>query len=410
MDGAMKKLVILGTGMGPDSLSAEGRSALAEAELWFGAPRLLELFQGLFAGTAPPVLFPFYRAEQIIETLEGRTENTIAVLVSGDTGFYSAAAGLYGALQNYQQTGAPSLTIRMLPGISSVSAFFARLGLPWQDAALLSFHGRDAAALTGTVRRNRHTFCLTGSNAADVGEALCRAGYGALPVHTGENLGSPGERVRTITAEELSRLELAPLSVLVIVNNESDDSVRFGLKDALFDRDEDIPMTKSEIRGLSLSGLGLRPGDICYDIGAGTGSVAVEMALAAYRGRVYAIERHAGALPLIARNLRRFHLGNVVVVEGAAPDALEGLPPPDAAFIGGSGGRLGAIVSLLRSKNPRVRMVITAITLETAAAALAALPDAELTQIFAARSKKAGGSRLLMAQNPVMIIRAGGTS
>jgi precorrin-6Y C5,15-methyltransferase (decarboxylating) len=259
------------------------------------------------------------------------------------------------------------------------------------------------------VRRNRRTFCLTGNNAAAVGEALCQAGYGALTVHIGENLGSPTERVRTVHAEDLSRLELPPLSVLVIVNDEPDDSVRFGLNDAAFDRSEGVPMTKSEIRALSLARLGLRPGDICYDIGAGTGSATVEMALAAYRGRVYAIERRGDALPLIARNLRRFHLGNVSTVEGEAPDALEGLPAADAVFIGGSGGRLGEIVSLLRSKNPRVRMVITAISLETASAALAALPDAELTQVFTARAKKAGESRLLMAQNPVMIISAGGT-
>jgi precorrin-6Y C5,15-methyltransferase (decarboxylating) len=133
------------------------------------------------------------------------------------------------------------------------------------------------------------------------------------------------------------------------------------------------------------------------------------MALAAYRGRVYAVERRGDALPLIARNLRRFHLGNVSAVQGPAPEALEALPPPDAVFIGGSGGSLGEIVTLLRSKNPRVRMVIAAITLETAAAALAVLPEAELTQVFAARTKKAGASRLLLAQNPVMIISAGGT-
>jgi precorrin-6Y C5,15-methyltransferase (decarboxylating) len=132
------------------------------------------------------------------------------------------------------------------------------------------------------------------------------------------------------------------------------------------------------------------------------------MALAAYRGRVYAIERRESALPLIERNLRRFHLGNVTVAQGSAPDALEGLPPPDAVFIGGSGGHLEAIVSLLQSRNPHVRLVISAITLETAAAAMVALPDADLTQVFAAGSKKAGGSHLLLARNPAMIISAGG--
>jgi precorrin-6Y C5,15-methyltransferase (decarboxylating) len=393
--------------MGTGSLTAEGRQALAEAELWFGAPRLLELFTPLFSGDiAPKAAYPVYTGEEILAALEGREENSIAVLVSGDTGFYSAAPGIYEALRKSQ----PGMAISMIPGISSVGAFFARLGLPWQDAALLSFHGRDLAALTGTVRRNRHTFCLTGHNAAALGAALCDVGYAGLSVHVGENLGSPEELVRTITAEELSRAELAPLSVLVIVNDESDDRIRFGLDDAAFSRSEGIPMTKSEIRAVALAKLALRPGDLCYDIGAGTGSVTVEMALAAYRGWVYAIEREAEALPLIRENLRRFHLGNVTAIEGSAPEALAGLPPPDAAFIGGSGGNMAEIILLLREKNPAVRIVVTAITLETAAAALDALPGAELAQISAARARKAGKSHLLMAQNPVMVISAGGNT
>ncbi|GHV77004.1 bifunctional cobalt-precorrin-7 (C(5))-methyltransferase/cobalt-precorrin-6B (C(15))-methyltransferase [Spirochaetia bacterium] len=394
----MKQIVIVGTGMGPDSLSEEGRRALAEATVWFGAPRLLEIFKPLFA--VPKVIFPFYKYEEILAVLEQREETCFAVLVSGDTGFYSAAPGIYEALQKYNP--------RIVPGASSVSAFFARLGLPWQDAALLSVHGRDMTALTGTVRRNRYTFCLTGNNVASIGEALCDAGYAGLRVHTGENLGLPEEWVRTITAEELSLSNLPPLSVLVVVNDDPDDRIRFGLPDTAFDRSDGIPMTKSEVRALSLAKLALKPGDICYDIGAGTGSVTVEMALAAYRGRVYAIERQPDALPLIRENLRRFHLGNVTVIEGEAPEALEELPPPDAVFIGGSGGHIGEIISVIQAKNPQVRMVITAITLETAAAVLAALPQAELTQLSAARAKIAGKSHLLTAQNPVMVISAGG--
>jgi precorrin-6Y C5,15-methyltransferase (decarboxylating) len=413
----MKQLVIVGTGMGPDSLSGEGRRALAEADVWFGAPRLLELFKPLFTenaepGTAlPKVFFPFYKAEEIFAALEEREETRFAVLVSGDTGFYSAAPGIYEALQKHTDLLGPPP--RMVPGASSVSVFFARLGLPWQDAALLSVHGRDMTALTGTVLRNRYTFCLTGNNAADLGEALCAAGYAGLTVHTGENLGLPGERVRTITAEELSHSDLPSLSVLVIVNENPDDRIRFGLPDTDFVRSvgpevRSVPMTKSEIRALSLAKLTLKPGDICYDIGAGTGSVTVEMALASYRGRVYAIERQPDALPLIRENLRHFHLGNVTVIKGEAPEALAELPPPDAVFIGGSGGRIGEIISGVRTKNPQVRMVVTAITLETAAAVLAVLPQAELTQLSAARAKMAGESHLLTAQNPVMVISAGG--
>ncbi|AEF86059.1 precorrin-6y C5,15-methyltransferase (decarboxylating) [Treponema primitia ZAS-2] len=417
----MKQIVIVGTGMGPSSISGEGMKALGDAEVWFGASRLLELLKPFFA---EKTVYPIYKPGEILEAIKNRDENSFAVLVSGDTGFYSAAAGICEALSDYEP--------RLIPGVSSIAYFCARLGIPWQDAALLSVHGRDLSALTGLVRRNHHTFCLTGNNAAALGEALCATGYGDITVHAGENLGSAEERIRTITARELSAsdiaretplqnaretplqvaertsLHIAPLSVLLFVNEAPDDRIRFGLPDEVFVRSEGIPMTKSEIRALSLAKLALRPGDICWDIGAGTGSVTVEMAMAAYRGKVYAVERQGNVLGLISQNCWAFHLGNVEPIAGEAPGGLAELPPPDAVFIGGSGGNLKEILTVILEKNSRARIVITAITLETAAAALALLPGAELTQVSAARAKKAGDSHLFIGQNPVMIISAGG--
>ena len=395
----MKKIVIVGTGMGPCSITREGLQALEEAEVWFGASRLLETFKPLFAGKEKPVC-PMYKPDAILRAVEEREETCFAVLVSGDTGFFSAAGAIREALQQYEP--------RLIPGVSSGSAFFARLGLPWQDAALLSTHGRDMTAAAGAVRRNRYTFCLTGNNAAALGSLLCETGFAGLTVHAGENLGSPEERIRTITVEELSGLDMPPLSVMLIVNPEPDDRIRFGISDTAFVRGEAIPMTKSEVRALSLAKLALRPGDTCWDIGAGTGSVTVEMALAAWRGRVYAVERQSAAIDLINENSRRFHLGNVIPIAGEAPDVLAELPPPDAVFIGGSGGRIQEILPLVLTKNAGARIVVTAITLETAAAVLALLPQAEKTQLSAARAKKAGDSHLLLAQNPVMILSAGG--
>jgi precorrin-6Y C5,15-methyltransferase (decarboxylating) len=210
-----------------------------------------------------------------------------------------------------------------------------------------------------------------------------------------------------VNAETLSQSSLPSLSVLAIVNDAWDDRIPSGLPDDAFERIEGVPLTKAEVRALSLSKLSLRPGDICYDIGAGSGSVSVEMALAAYRGRVYAVERREDALSLIAKNAMSFHLGNVIAIHGEAPEALAGLPPPDAVFIGGSGGSIKELLAVVQGKNPRARIVVTAITVETAAAVLSAFPDAELTQLSVARSKRAGDSHLLMAQNPVMIMSIG---
>jgi precorrin-6Y C5,15-methyltransferase (decarboxylating) len=401
----MKSLVIVGAGLGMDSLTAEGRVALEKAEVWFGAPRLLSLYDSI---RGEREAYPHYQSAEIRAVIEKSDAAHFAVLVSGDVGFYSAASGLANDLAGY--------AVRLVPGISSVNAFFARLGRPWQDSVLWSAHGRDAeaarAALTGLVRRNRATFCLAGPSAAALGTALSGAGFADLRVHVGENLGTGQEKVYTITAETLSRSELPSLCVLLVENDAADDSIPAGISDAAFVRAEGIPMTKSAVRAVSLSRLALKSNETVYDIGAGTGSVTVEMALAGWRGRVYAIEKEDAAPALIQENCRRFHIGNVTVVHGAAPDALRDLPPPDAVFIGGSGGNMGDIIGVIRGKNPAARIVATAITLETAAELLALLPRADLIQVSAAETRKVGGGsrklHLFQAQNPVMIITAAG--
>jgi len=256
------------------------------------------------------------------------------------------------------------------------------------------------------------TFCLAESNANRLGDALCKAGFSEIKVHVGENLGMESERVYQTSARELSGMGLPSLTVLLFVNEEFDERIPIGLPDRMFSRLEGIPMTKSETRAVVMSKLSLRPASTCYDIGAGTGSVTVEMALAAYRGRAYAIERADDAIPLIEKNCALFHLGNVVAVHGEAPEALADLPVPDAVFIGGSGGNLAEIVTVILGKNRKARIVVTAVTLETVSQAVSAFENAGLTseiiQINVARSKEIGGLHMMEAQNPITILSAGG--
>ncbi|MCL1796167.1 MAG: precorrin-6Y C5,15-methyltransferase (decarboxylating) subunit CbiT, partial [Clostridia bacterium] len=326
-----------------------------------------------------------------------------AVLVSGDVGFYSAAAGLSDALAGHR--------IRFIPGISTVSFLFARLKLPWQEAALVSAHGRDTD-IAGYVRRNRLTFCLTGNNASELGAALSKAGFGHIQTYVGENLGSENERVYETVADDLTRGGFPSLTVLLFVNEAFDNKTPCGLPDNRFFRLAGIPMTKSDTRAIVLSKLNLNPVSIAYDIGAGTGSVTVEMALSAYRGHVYAVERREEAISLIEKNCAAFHIGNVTAVCGEAPAALEPLPAPDAVFIGGSGGGIDELIRTVLRKNPDARIVVTAVTLETVSAALAAFAKAgqepEIVQVSIARGKLAGGLHLMEAQNPVTILHAGG--
>jgi precorrin-6Y C5,15-methyltransferase (decarboxylating) len=197
---------------------------------------------------------------------------------------------------------------------------------------------------------------------------------------------------------------------MLVENNKTIERpvVTHGIKDVLFERGQ-VPMTKNEIRSISLSKLQLRPGDIVYDVGAGTGSVSVEMALQAYEGSVYAVEFNEEALDLIRRNAEKFGAWNLEVVAGKAPEALADLPAPDRAFIGGSKGNLAEILELLVKKNPKIRVVVNAITLETMAEALEqfrklGFEDIDVVQIFAAHGKAAGSYHMMQGQNPVFII------
>ena len=398
----MKKVTIVGIGTGRDTLTLEAINAIESAEVILGAQRLLDMVSG-FCKDATKRLYPYYLPKDTVNAIPTEDADRFVVLVSGDSGFYSAATKLGEALCMYE--------LRFVPGISTVNAFFARVKLPWQNTAFVSAHGRETD-VPGYVRRNRMSFCLTGNNVREIGAALVRAGLGHVKTHVGENLGTELERLYETSAGRLTSAGCPSLTVLLFQNDAFDDSAPTGLPDVRFARLEGIPMTKSETRAVVMSKLQLRPSCICWDIGAGTGSVTVEMALSAYHGHVYAIERREAALPLIENNCASFHVGNVTPVCGSAPGVLEQLPAPAAVFIGGSGGEIENIISAVLNKKLDARIVIAAVTIETVSLALAAFKatglEPEITQISAARGKRAGELHLMEAQNPVTILCAGG--
>ena len=168
-------------------------------------------------------------------------------------------------------------------------------------------------------------------------------------------------------------------------------------------------MTKEEVRSVSLSKLHLFKDSVCYDIGAGTGSVAVEMALRATEGHVYAIEKKEEAAALLLENKKKFCADNLTVVSGTAPEALTGLPAPTHAFIGGSSGKLPEIVQILLEKNPKITIVINCITLETISEVLQVLQSrpelsSEVVQMSVSRSRSVGSYHMMMGENPIYIV------
>lgn len=393
----MKTIAIIGVGMNCDTITQEGFIAIQESEVLLGAPRLIEMFSFL-----KKTAFPEYMPDGVLRILEEDSAVRYAILLSGDVGFFSAANGLLPALKAYD--------VRLIPGISSLSYFFARLNRPWQEAAIISCHGRDGN-LVDTVRRNRLTFALTGGNLSTLASQLEQAGFGKLFATVGENLGAKDEQILAMPISHLLCNEFSPLSVLMIENPGFDARVLFGIPDDLFERGE-VPMTKAEVRAFTLSRLSLKPDAICCDVGCGTGSVSVEMALAAYQGQTYAIDQNAEAIRLTELNARKFHTGNLTVICATAPEALLSLPPLDAVFIGGSGGHMEEIFTIAFQKNPRVHIVVNAIALESAIAAVAAFQkrnvEPEIVQLSAARAKALRGLHMMTAQNPIWIISGGG--
>ena len=285
---------------------------------------------------------------------------------------------------------AGSYEVETVPGISSLTYFCARIQATWQDAKLVSAHGR-AHNLAGEIQRSVKT---TLDRVLDVCRELVERGLGEVRLSVGERLSYSDERIVTGTAAELAGETFADLSVLLAEN--PDPVVRpwngSGLPDGAFLRG-DVPMTKEEVRALALSKLRLEEHHVCGDVGAGTGSVSVECALSCPAGRVYAVEKKDAALALLAENRARFHAVNLEIVAGTAPEALADLPAPDRVFLGGTSGSLEEILQVVFHKNPAARVVCTAVTLETvgeAAKCFARLGSPDMVQISVTRTPPGG--------------------
>ncbi len=408
-------VILAGFGMGPASQTREVLEAIEEADYIFGAPRMLVGFD------SKAKKYPHYLAEDIVPILQQiaidlkyGTKNVV-ILLSGDTGFYSGAAKLGKALDelNFCKT-------RILPGISSISAIAARAKENWQDGEILSTHGIKESTwklqvLNGALH-NKKTFVIT-SGAKDVriiGEMLVSAEkeYGIrFKIFVGTNLYTD-ERVEWLTSDKCASFNRDGLVTILIKNDNVIPKILApSLLDSQFIRDK-VPMSKEEIRALSVCKLQPTKNAVIYDIGSGSGSVAVELALLDPSVKVFAVEIKPEACSLIKKNIEKFSASNIELVEGAAPDVIRDLPAPTHVFIGGSGGRLEDILSELISRNTHIRIVINAVTLETISEINNVLKkfeidDADIVQVTVSKSKKAGEYSLMQGQNPVYIVSFG---
>lgn len=394
------EVFIAGIGPGSEALQTqEVRAAIERADCLIGARRMLDAVarpQQLTIDAIAP--------EAIASHIAQHPEcGVFCVVMSGDTGFYSGTKKLLPLLK--------ACRVQVLPGLSSMSYLCARLGVSYEDAVPVSLHGRDLD-IAREVRRRRKVFTLVGGDGGmqALCERLTQAGLGHVRIAVGERLSYPDEAITRGTAQELRSHTFDKLSAALIENDTPGEIVTPGLPDEAFLRNLEpgklVPMTKSEVRSICLSKLRLTPNAVCWDVGAGTGSVSIEMARLCADGTVYAIEKSERALALLEQNKEAFSASNMQIIPGSAPEVCRDLPAPTHAFLGGTSGSVRDILALLLEKNPHVCIVATAVTLESVSALSACMEDFEAAECVSVQVSKAaalGQYHLMQAQNPVYI-------
>ena len=437
------QITLAGIGMGAEALlTEEVRNRIAEADYVFGAKRMVESIKKLCKQNVQT--YNCYLSKDIIPLIENIQENSakIVILFSGDTGFYSGCEKLYNELCKHKGMG----KAEVLPGISSLSVLSARTGISWQDAKILSTHGVEPALwksrLLDAAKHEKKTFFLT-SGVADVekignllSSEFAKEEWKNLKIYLGYQLSYPQEWVRCLTVDELCKLmnrdhndgwqdslqnslqedpqdqlqdkpEEGLYAGMLINEQPKKHRLTPGYPDDVFIRGQ-VPMTKEEVRSVSICKLHLTEDAVVYDIGSGTGSVSVEIAALSPRVQVYAMEVNGEAVSLLEENCKQFGLHNVICIRTKAPDGLEDLPVATHAFIGGSKGNLREILWTLYRKNNHMRIVVNAVSMETICQMkelLKELPveQEEILQLSVTKTKQLGGYHMLQAANPVYI-------
>ena len=387
-------VTIAATGMGGTAtLTREAQEAIASAELLIGAGRMLAPYQD--SGKA---LYMSYDPAAIAGRIRCGRERSAAVLMSGDTGFFSGTKKLLPLLAEHE--------VRVLPGIASPVYLCAKAGLSWERLHCVTLHGAENSIAVHVRSHALTCFLLGGSiTVAQLCERLIEYSLPHTRLHIGSNLGCENEQVLHGAPADFSDLPAEKLCTAIVENPGFCPYLPSGIPDSEFLR-ASVPMTKAEVRCLAVSSMRIARSDTVWDIGCGTGSVTVELALRCPDGHVYAIDKNPEAVRLTRENLRRFSCDNVTVTEGSFPETA--LPPPDKVFLGGTGGSLRKITETVYAANPAAQIVLTAVTLETLAEAQAVFTaigrNCTITQIAVTRTKHLGAHTLRQAENPIFLI------
>jgi precorrin-6Y C5,15-methyltransferase (decarboxylating) len=404
----MKIVKIIGMGISPEDLTAEHLEIIEKADILVGGKRLLEQF----ADCAAQKEAIDKNIDRIIDFIKDRmATRSIVVLASGDPLFFGIGARLVKAL------GSENVVI--YPNVSAVAAGFARIKEPWSNVRVVSLHGRDNERVLFKALETENVvavFTDPNNNPARMARRLLEEELSHFSMCVLESLGTSAERFEWYRPDQAAAMTFAEPNLVVLKRSHHDTGLKqpfyLGMPESCYDHQQGL-ITKSEIRAITISKLRLLKDHILWDLGAGSGSVAIEASLLVPEGKVFAVEKKTGRIEQIKSNKSRFGVPNIEVVQAMLPEGLERLPRPDRVFIGGGGRDLAGIIdAAARFLKPDGIIVVNTVLIQNTTAAMDALRalgfKTSCVQIQIGRSREMPWGDRLDARNPVWIVTGRG--
>jgi len=396
------KIYLVGAGIeGWEGFGSKALEAINSADLLIGHQRLLDIFPD-FKGEKQT-----FSDLSIMLDLLKTSAKQVVVLSSGDPNFFGVARFLFRNL--------PKERIEIFPNVTSVQYAFARIKEPWDDAIFVSVHGRGLKGAIDRIIAADKAAVLTDevNSPSAIAKELINRGAEGYDVYLCEDLGLPSEKFTRTDVRGLVDLQTSPLNILILIKAWEPNLENYplmGIADDEFTTARKL-ITKQEVRAVTLAKLQIQNDLVVWDIGAGSGSVSIEVDNLMPNGKVYALEKNPQYLTFIRENLKKFSAKNVMLVEAYAPEGIDELPNPDRVFIGGSGGMLDEIIDAVDKRlKPDGIIVINAVTLDTLTKAVEFLEDhgytAEVTCINVSKTVSLTEYKMFEAHNPVYIISA----
>ncbi|HEY6008938.1 MAG TPA: precorrin-6y C5,15-methyltransferase (decarboxylating) subunit CbiE [Geobacteraceae bacterium] len=397
-----QKVYLVGAGIeGWEGFGAKALEVINKAEVLIGHQRHLDNFPDF-----PGKKMVLGDLSLMLDFLKSTAKRTV-VLGSGDPNFFGVARFL---LRNL-----PKERIEIFPNVTSVQYAFACIKEPWDDAIFVSVHGRGLKGAIDRIVAAEKAAVLTDTTntPAAIARELIERGAEGFDAWLCEDLGLPTEKFTKTDVKGLAEMKASPLNILILIKAWEPNLENYpliGIDDEEFATAKKL-ITKLEVRAVTLAKLQLQDDLVMWDIGAGSGSVAIEASNLVPNGKIFALEKNPQYLVFIRDNLKKFNARNVTLVEALAPEGLDELPDPDRVFIGGSGGMLEEIIDAVdRRLRSDGLIVLNAVTLDTLTKAVEFLEDhgytVEATCVNIAKTRGLTEYKMFEAHNPVYIVTA----